>query len=98
MQNPYQPEPIDTEDVALSGELLDLLELLAENTHAVWAAGRLLEGWRYGPARDDEQKVTPCLVPYAALPEAEKEFDRSTARQVLKTILRLGYRILPPAP
>ena len=56
--------------------LLDLTERLAENTHEVWAQRRLAEGWTYSPRRDDAAKLHPCLVPYADLPESEKDYDR----------------------
>ena len=42
----YNPKPIDTDGVILSEELLALTELLAENTHEVWAAGRIRDGWK----------------------------------------------------
>jgi hypothetical protein len=32
-------------------------------------------------------------VPYAELTEEEKEYDRNTALETLKLILKLGYRI-----
>lgn len=89
----YEPKPIDTGDIVLPGELLELTEQIAENVHDVWASGRIREGWRYGPRRDDVRKTTPCLVPYGELPEREKEYDRSTAMQTLKLIIKLGYRI-----
>ena len=89
----YQPKPLDTEAVNLPAELLELTEQLAENVHENWAKARLEEGWVYGPTRDDEKKTTPCLVPYDQLPEIEKEYDRVTALQTLKSILVLGYRI-----
>ena len=41
------------------------------------------QGWTWGPLRDDASKEHPCLVPYAELPEIEKEYDRSTARAVI---------------
>ncbi len=91
--NAYIPHPIDTSGVELSEELLCLTEKIAENVHEVWAAGRLAEGWTYGETRDDEARKTPCLVPYDALPESEKEFDRSTAMNTLRLALALGYRI-----
>lgn len=90
----YKPNPIDTSDVVLSAELLELTEKIAENVHNVWAAGRLEQGWTYGKERDDELKTTPCLVPYSELPESEKEYDRNTALETLKLIIKLGYKIL----
>lgn len=89
----YKPNPVDTSDVVLSEELLALTEKIAANVHAVWAAGRIAEGWTYGEEKDHELKKTPCLVPYDELPESEKEYDRNTAFETLKLIVKLGFDI-----
>ncbi len=89
----YQPNPIQTDDVTLSSELISLTEKIAENVHEVWAAGRISQGWTYGKVRDDQKKQTPCLIPYAELPESEKDYDRNTALQTIKLIVKLGYKI-----
>jgi len=89
----YQPAPIDTTSVSLPQDLLDLTERLAENAHDHWARQRLADGWTHGPQRDDATKQHPCLVPYAELPESEKQYDRNAAMETLKAILELGYRI-----
>lgn len=95
----YTPRPIDTTQIMLPDDVVGLMEKLAENTHEVWAAQRIAEGWTYGPKRDDVHQQHPCLVPYADLPESEKEYDRSTAMQTLKVILSLGYTITKlPSP
>ena len=92
----YEPKPVDTGDVILPESLAELTERIAENVHEVWAASRMSEGWTLGQERNTEKKTTPCLVPYAELPEEEKAYDRNTAMQTLKLIVKLGYRILPP--
>lgn len=89
----YKPNPADTSKVILSSDLLELTEKIAENVHDVWAAGRINEGWSYGEVRDDTKKETPCLVPYSDLPESEKEYDRNTALETVKLIIKLGYEI-----
>lgn len=89
----YTPNPIDTDDIRLPDELTALTEQLARNVHDVWSASRIAEGWTLGLTRDDRMKTTPCLVPYDELPEQEKDYDRNTALQTLKLILKLGYRI-----
>lgn len=89
----YTPKPVDTTNVLLPKELLELTEKIAENVHENWSAGRLADGWVYGETRNDEKKTTPCLVPYSELTEEEKEYDRNTAIQTLKLIVALGYRI-----
>ncbi|WP_417123740.1 RyR domain-containing protein [Ruminococcus bicirculans (ex Wegman et al. 2014)] len=89
----YTPNPINTDDITLSEDLLALTEQIATNVHDVWAAGRIKEGWTYGEIKNTEEKTTPCLVPYGELPESEKEYDRNTAIETLKLIIKLGYKI-----
>ena len=89
----YTPKPMETDQIHLDDEILELCEMLAKNAHDVWARERINQGWTYGPARNDAKKEHPCLVPYEELPESEKEFDRNTAMETLKVILALGYRI-----
>ena len=89
----YTPSPVDTSHVVLSEELMGLTEELARNVHEVWSAGRIAEGWRWGPERDDVLKENPCLVPYDELPEREKVYDRKTSVETLKLIVALGYTI-----
>lgn len=91
--NTYQPHPIDTSKVELTASMEALTELLAKNVHEVWSAGRIADGWQWGEERDDARKLHPCLVPYDQLPESEKEYDRNTVLQTIKTILQLGYTI-----
>jgi hypothetical protein len=90
----YTPNPIDTSDVVLAEDIIQLCEQLAKNTHEVWSANRVNDGWMYGEARDDVKKCHPCLIPYEELPESEKEYDRSTAMETLKLIVKLGYQIV----
>lgn len=89
----YNPNPVYTGDVVLPEELMTLTERIAENVHEVWAAGRIAEGWVYGPEKDAERKITDLLVPYSDLPESEKDYDRNTALETIKLITKLGYRI-----
>lgn len=89
----YNPNPIDTSKITLSSEIQSLAEQLAENTHDVWAAGRIKDGWTYGPVRNDAEKTHPCLIPYNELSDSEKEYDRATALETLKLISKLGFSI-----
>ncbi len=91
--NGYIPLPIDTTDVELPNELNDLIELISQHNHDIWAIGRIKQGWSYGKKRDDILKTTPLLVPYNELPESEKDFDRNTATEVIKLVLKLGYEL-----
>ena len=90
----YCPRPINTSNVVLPDDLQGVIEKLAENTHEVWAAQRIADGWRYGIHRDDSKKLHPCLRPFEELPDSEKEYDRRIASETLKVIMTLGYRII----
>lgn len=93
MKQTYTPTPLDTRDIDLPKELEELIEEMARNVHDVWAQGRIAEGWTYGEQRDDKKRTHPCLVPYEELSDAEREYDRQTAVQTLKLILKLGFKI-----
>ena len=89
----YIPKPVDTTNVVLPEDLLELTEKIAENVHDIWAEGRIREGWVYGEERNDKEKTTPCLVSYDQLTDSEKAYDRNTALETLKLIVALGYTI-----
>lgn len=92
-KNNYEPRPVDVSDVELPESLNGLLEQISENVHEVWSSERINDGWVYGPERNDGMKTHPCLVPYDELDEAEKDYDRNTAINTLKLIIKLGYKI-----
>ena len=90
----YEPHPINVDNIPLDSDLEELQEAIAENAHNVWAEARLKEGWTYGEQRDDENKKHPDLVPYTALPESEKEYDRIMAFNTIKLVKKLGFDIV----
>ena len=49
------------------------------------------------PRRHDAAKTHPGLVPYHALSESEKAYDRDTALGTLQALVALGYRVVPAA-
>lgn len=90
----YIPDPFDTSSVVLNEELQELMEIVAKNIHENWAAQRIKDGWVYGENRDDEKKTHPGIVAYEELTEVEKDYDRVTSRETLKTIQLLGFEIV----
>ncbi|MDP3443372.1 MAG: RyR domain-containing protein [Ignavibacteria bacterium] len=89
----FIPKPIDLSDVDLPQQLYDLIEILAKNTHEVWAESRIKDGWTYGVNRDDVLKQHPCLLPYEEIPESEKEYDKTISLSIIKLLIKLGYKI-----
>lgn len=89
----YNPKLIDLKHVGLPKGFEELREAIAENAHDMWALERQSEGWTFGPKRDDSKLETPDMIPYAKLPESEKQYDRLMAEDTLKLLLALGYKI-----
>jgi voltage-gated potassium channel Kch len=69
------------------------LESLAEEEHLRWMRERTASGWIFGEARDDERKLHPSLIPWADLPEAEKEKDRNAIRVLPGILARVDLAI-----
>lgn len=90
----YKPELPDLTSIEIPEELENLTELLAEHAHDVWATERQSEGWTYGHERNDRKLETPDMIPYAQLPETEKQYDRIMAANTIKLLLKKGYKIV----
>jgi hypothetical protein len=47
--------------------------------HRRWMADRRMNGWRYGPTRDNDRKIQPYLVPFEELSEEVQAYDYGVA-------------------
>lgn len=71
------------------GELTpEHMEILAELEHIRWSRYHYINNWRLGTpangrAKDQDQRIHTCLIPYEELPEPEKEKDRENIRVLL---------------
>ncbi len=54
----------------LSGEVAT-----AEQEHNRWAVSKIAAGWRYGPVRDDVNKIHPMIVPFRDLSPIQQAKD-----------------------
>ena len=90
----YLPQPLRTDQVCLDQHILELVEMLAEHAHEIWAQQRMADGWSFGPERCDQTKRHPCLIPYAELPESEKAYDRNAVLGTVRAVLALGFTIV----
>lgn len=60
--NGYTPAPLDLSQVFLSTAHEEVVNLLAENDHNVWARERIRQGWTYGA----QQVCAPCCIAASA--------------------------------
>ena len=70
------------------------VERLAIIEHRRWAVERWLDGWRYGPERDNAEKLHPQLIPYADLTDAMQDLDRFAVRLVPALLARSGLAVV----
>ena len=97
-QSYYTPHPHNLSGVKLEPELIELRDAIAENAHEVWAKTRKLEGWTYGPKRNDEKKIDPDMRPYQWLPESVKKDYRKMAISTIKLVKKLGWDLVKRKP
>uniref|UniRef100_A0A5F8GAP9 Ryanodine receptor 1 n=1 Tax=Monodelphis domestica TaxID=13616 RepID=A0A5F8GAP9_MONDO len=89
----FVPCPVDTVQIVLPPHLERIREKLAENIHELWALTRIEQGWTYGPVRDDNKRLHPCLVDFHNLPEPERNYNLQMSGETLKTLLALGCHV-----
>lgn len=68
-------------------------DLLAKLEHARWNAERLLEGWRYGQAKDIANKLNPCIVAWEKLDEETKSYDYDPVNNIPMLLAEIGYEV-----
>ena len=95
--NGYKPAPMDLSQIELNAKMIELVDLLAENTHNVWARERIAQGWTYGRLEDHLMRRSPHLVPYRLVDDVIKKANRDTATETVKTLLAYGYNLEPPS-
>ena len=55
--------------------LLDNPGATASATHESWLKEKEADGWTYGPEKDADSKVHPCMVPFENLPPEQQAKD-----------------------
>lgn len=95
--NQYQESVLKiahTKKISLAPTILELREQLAKHAHDIWMSKRAEEGWGYGKERSDALKTNPDMVPYEALSEAEKNYDREMAMGTIQALRALGFDVV----
>lgn len=95
--NGYKPCPMDLSQIQLSQKMEELVDILAENTHNLWASERIKSQWSYALHEDPINRRSPHLVPYQFVDEVIKKANRTTASETVKSLLVHGYILEPPS-
>lgn len=81
--------PYPTLDEFTSDEIM----LLAREEHIRFVAQKAKSGWVYGPVRDNDKKIHPCLVDWNKLPKDEQQKDIDAAKNVIPLLKKAGLRV-----
>lgn len=69
------------------------VEYLAEMEHERWMDDMKRQGFSFGTLKDMGQKTHPAMVPYAELPEPEKEKDRDAVRTIPRYLSLIDFQV-----
>ncbi len=72
----------------------DEVDDIARREHDRWRAERAEAGWRYGPKRDNDQRLNPLLVPWEDLAAASQADSREAARRIPSVLALAGLEVL----
>jgi len=70
------------------------IELMAEMEHERWNEERLADGWTLGPEKDVSKKISPYIIPWPALPDDVREWDRQTVRKIPEFLSSVGLKAI----
>jgi ppGpp synthetase/RelA/SpoT-type nucleotidyltranferase len=89
----YTLTKVNDRDIVVAKFSRGEVEVLAEMEHGRWNVERLLAGWRYGPKKDVDRKISPYLLQWNQLSEPVKEWDRNTIRELPAMLAKVGYEV-----
>jgi hypothetical protein len=69
------------------------VETLARSEHQRFVDERASQGWKPGPVKDVERKLSPYLVPWEEMDEPTRELDRNAVRHLPVLLAKVGFKI-----
>ncbi len=69
------------------------IEEMSKMEHTRFVNERLRAGWRYGSPKDDQNKISPTLIPWEELSEEEKNKDRTTVEGIPEFLAKIGFQV-----
>lgn len=74
------------------------IETMARVEHLRWSWEKRLNGWIYGPVKDEKKMIHPSLVAYDHLSDSEREKDRELVRLIPAFLKDINYEAIPVSP
>ena len=77
-QKPWDEAPEWQKKSAIEGvkfHLENYVDAGPEASHNMWLAHKKANGWTFGPVKDEKKLQHPCMMPFWALPPAQRAKD-----------------------
>lgn len=71
----------------------DEIEMLSIQEHDRWVKERESSGWVYGPVKDKDNRISPYICPWDAVPEPIKEYDREAVRGIIPVLDSINIQV-----
>lgn len=91
---PYNPQPINTSAVQLNNDLNTIVHKFSEHYHDAWGQRKLENGWQYGEAWSDVNKVHPRLKPYSLLNDYVSNILRWVFAMIVNTSFQSSVKVV----
>ena len=74
---PWEEAPLWQKNANLEGVMFHLAnpDAQASASHESWFAQKEADGWTYGPVKDPEKKLHPCMLPFDCLSRRQQAKD-----------------------
>ena len=81
---------VENEIIALNNEEV---EKLAKMEHDRWVVERKNSGWKYGPVKDIENKISPYMVQWKDLISTIQDYDRQAVKAFIPILNNIGLKV-----
>jgi hypothetical protein len=69
------------------------IEILAQLEHMRYVEEKIKKGWKYGPIRDEKNKLNPTLVKWEELSLEEKQKDYDAVKKIPQILVKAGFKV-----
>ena len=69
------------------------VEFLSILEHDRWVTERKSSGWVYGEKKDSDNRISPYIAPWGAIPESIREYDREAVRNMIPILRSMGITV-----
>lgn len=94
---PYTPHPEYVAHIKLPAEVIAIADMLAENSHEIWAKDRLAEAEKKrAKGKEVNPYDDPFMKPFNELTKQKCKTDYLSSLNTIKLLYKLGFKLIQP--